>query len=378
MFKFDIPLALTGYNSLLSSKEFTGVPVGEYKIKVDIEGYKPVESELTKVIDFEDAKFDITKKVEKIPSTTVKGYIHKDADPVNGVQTDGDADATVMLYDKDGKLVAAEDYCYDKNKKATYSLESGTDGTIKAGTYTLVVRGAGFETYTKEITVEDNKDTICNVDVTDGGEAYAKISIRDNNNAAIASGEIVRLLDKNYVPLVSGYADDLLLGKTFAFDGEYELDQDSTNTNEWVTSTTGAEQLSKGDYKLVIGTMASQFNIFTKAVKVNDVNDELNTSATVTNKVSGKTVNLTVNINNVAAKKACYVRIVDENGNAVAMDKATTNPSSSNTATSNIKVGANGTYTVEAYNDGKFVGKTEVTVQDFATSISLSLDDARN
>lgn len=342
-------------------KELAGFTPGEYKIRVSVAGFKAKDTDVKTVLDFEEAQYNVKGAFEAIPKTSIKGYIRFADNNQNVADNDTFADATVIVYDVNGKIVAANNFG-TSTADTVYTIVDDTNGQLTSGTYKLVVRGEGFETLEKEITIKENEENIVNLEVTRGGKGKAKLAIRDENNNALDGSASVVLKDKYWVSTTN-------IGPgvpTLAFDGEYDLTRSGSTSVEWTT----AEALSKGDYSL---TISSDNTIdYTDTITIKDINDTYYDVITVLNKVSGKTVDLTVkyaddnnDIDFVVVKKDGKI-ITTGSGNA----------GDGNTGSILVKVGANDTYTVEVYSNGKFVGSNEVTVQDFAKSVTVALDDA--
>lgn len=359
-------VATPDYSAIeIPDNKFDGVAPGEYKVVVDLQGFKPVEGTLAKVIDFQKGKLSVDKAFEAIKTTKLSGFVRFADDNTNVADADESAEATITLYDVSGKIVAANDFgktTVDGKPQATYSIENGVNGHISAGTYTMVVRGVGFETLTKQVTISAGDENVIDVNVTRGGQGKAKLAVRDQNNAILSSGAVI-LTDKYFVSDLTNVDD---LAEAVSFKGEYDLGTSGAGV-EWTKATA---DLSKGDYSL---TITSNNTVkYTDTVTINDINDTYYKSITVASKVVGKVVDLTVNF--AGADSALdYVVVKDKNGNIVTTGREAL-------ITSNVvalQVAANDTYTVEVYAaNGKFVGTTKVTVQDFAKSVTVALDTA--
>ncbi|OSX54505.1 hypothetical protein [Anoxybacillus ayderensis] len=129
-----------------------------------------------------------------------------------------------------------------------------------------------------------------------------------------------------------------------------------------------AEALSKGTYTLKVAQTYVTYE-YTTTITLADKNDTFYGAVNLKNIVSGKTIPLTVNfkgddssIDYVVVKKDNQVIVIGSEGDIA------------NQAV--VRVGANDTYTVEVYSNGKFVGSNQVTVQDFAKSVTVALDNA--
>ncbi|MBY6270096.1 MAG: hypothetical protein CW344_18185, partial [Parageobacillus thermoglucosidasius] len=365
----NLTYASDGEANLLTAdaaSKLAGIAPGEYKVRISLEGYKPVDvpATITKVLDFQTAKVTVDKKIEKVPATSLSGYIRY-ADDNSNVADNNNAtvDATVVVLNEAGKVVAG----YDFGKTAgegIYKIDDKEEGKLSAGRYTVIVRGPGFETVQKTITIEEGKDNILNFEVERGGKGKVKLAIRDeNNNGYTGTASDITLTDSLYADYVDDSVKTLLSGKlTYngVYGGTLALGGVEFSSNE---------VLSKGTYTLKVAKTNVTYE-YTTTITLADKNDTFYGAVNLKNIVSGKTIPLTVNfqgdtnsIDYVVVKKGDSVIVVGSeatlNGNAVT-----------------VQVGANDTYTVEVYSNGKFVGSNQVTVQDFAKSVTVALDNA--
>ncbi|WP_255573463.1 S-layer homology domain-containing protein [Anoxybacillus sp. ST4] len=352
----------SGKANLLDSDEavrLSGIAPGEYKVRINIAGYKPIEVPATakKVLDFQRAEIVVDKKLEKIPATSLSGYIRYADNNANVADADNaTVDATVVVVNEDGKVVAGYDFGKTVNE-SVYKIVDGKNGTLSAGRYTVIVRGPGFETIEKTITVEEGKENIFNFEVERGGKGKVKLAIRDeNNNGYTGSANGIKLTDSKY----ADYAGDSL---NLTYIGVYggTLAQDKIEFSS-------IEALSRGTYTLKI-TETSVTYAYTSTITLVDKNDTFYGLVSLKNIVGGKTIPLTVNF---SGDDGSVDYVVVKKGDTVVVVGHETTQQNSVT----VRVGANDEYTVEVYSNGKFVGSNKVTVQDFAKSVTVALDQA--
>ncbi|WP_223249786.1 S-layer homology domain-containing protein [Anoxybacillus ayderensis] len=167
-----------------AASKLAGLAPGEYKVRISLAGYKPVDVPATakKVLDFQTAEVAVDKKIERIPATSLSGYIRYADDNANVADSDSaTVDATVVVLNEAGRVVAGYDFGKTANE-GVYRIEDKQKGKLSAGRYTVIVRGPGFETIEKTITIEEGKDNILNFEVERGGKGKVKLAIRDENN----------------------------------------------------------------------------------------------------------------------------------------------------------------------------------------------------
>lgn len=346
-------------------EKLSGFTAGEYKLRYDIAGYKVKETSFQTIYDFQEAAYSASG-FEAIAKTTVTGFVRYAKDNADVLNADAPAEASIILVNANGQIVAAKDL--GVSAAGTYTVTDGTDGKLAAGTYTAIVRGPKFETIEKSVTIEDNKENVLNFSVEAGGKGLAKLAIRDeNNNAYTGTGSDITFTDARYSDRVASSAGVSLAG--ISYTGVYE-----SVTNSGVERLS-PEALSKGTYKLNIartGTTLAYSDTFTLA----NTNDTFYKVVQLANIVSGKTINLDVKFPENATE-IDHV-IVKKDGMIVGkFAEASVDTAGATIDQVTAQVGANATYTVEVYSSGKFVGSNTVTVQDFNTSVSVALDPAK-
>lgn len=339
----------------LGDKTFKGIAPGEYKVEVAIDGYKAVVGKLDTVIDFQEAELKTEKVFEAIEKTSITGYIRFADTNGNISNVDADAEASVIIYNANGQIVAANDFG-QTGVQDVYTITDGLDGVLAAGTYKMVVRGEGFETLEKLITVKANDKNIIDITVTKGAQGLAKLAVRDENNNNVVGGAVT-LKDAYWV------ADtNINPSAKIAFKGVYDLSQSGT---EWKSN----EVLSKGEYSLTITSPNTL--TYTDTITIKDINDTFYNTITLSNVVSGKTIDLTVKFPQ-ATDAIDFVVVKDKNGNVVRIAREAVGTSDTVT----VKVGVNATYTVEVYGNDRFIGSSTVTVQDFNKDVTVAVDEA--
>lgn len=300
---------------------FSGVTAGNYTVQAAKEGFVAEKSD--------------ELKVTKNETTTV------DALALDAVDTTGDAagfvrlsgtlapaaGATVTYYNEDGEEV----------KKATVEANGSYSlSDLAAGTYKVVVRGAGAETYTTSQAVAAGDSlTKVNYTLVQGGDASLKVSVVDSDGKPVSVA-------------VDGFdLADAFVGKTNPTAGVWEQADSATDK---VTFS----NLSAGTYDLDID-VASE--------------DYVDTEATVS-VAKGEAVELKIVVDEVAEQSAVNFRIVDEkNANVegahvvVFKEDGTVKEVLSTTSAGTADLAlVDGSYTLAVYRNGYVVAQQAVTV----------------
>ena len=347
---------------------FGGVPAGEYKVEVNIDGYKQATSTLFKVLDFQNAAAPAVS-LEEIKAPMITGYIRFADNGQNVAVAGGSNDASVIAYDSKGDAVVGVDLA---DGSTTYSIATA----LKDGeTYKFVVRGNGFETQAITRTVKNGENLPLNFDVVRGGKGMFKYTIVDSNNnnlggldietTTTASTDLV-ITDSNYDKVTTNTPVT-----SVTFDGKGYLESADGKT------FTSAATLSKDSYKLAIAQSTNAL-AFSTSLVVN----EMNGTEYGIIKVPAKTskLNMKVSVKLIGSTVAStagdvdYIEIVDENGNVI--DSARKTSGLADPATVVLSAPANAKYEVRAYFKGGYVAKAPVTVQDFDQNVSIAVDPA--
>lgn len=346
--------------------KLSGFTAGEYKLRIDIAGYKAKDTDYKTIYDFQEAGFQVATAFDAVEKTSLTGYVRyadtnaNVADATNNVGTPT-AEATIIVKNESGKIVAAADLGEDAS--LNYTVTDGSNAVLAAGKYTVIVRGPGFETSEQAVTLEANKQNVLNFTVQRGGKGLAKLSIRDSNNNAYTGGtNDITFTD-------SAYTSTTVTGVSLTsidFTGKY------VSTTSTGVERLSQEALSRGNYTLNIAAKAGVTHAYTDTFTITNINDTFYDVITLANVVSGKTIDLTVTEASLAGNTAFDYVVVKKDGNIVGTFREATAGTGSVVA----KVVANATYTVELYSNGKFVGSQEVTVQDFNKSVTVGLDNA--
>ena len=328
---------------------FEGVAPAQYRLVVDVDGYKVKETDLQTVYDFQDAAFELA--LEEIEANTLVGTV-RFADNNEAAVDAGDM-ATVALYDASGRLVHAQDVTTD----STFTLTDEVDGVLEVGEHTLVIRGEGFETKSMTVNIESG-ETRQNILVERGGQAKVDLRVYDSNGLSVVSSG--SLTDAYFTSTThSDYS------ATVTYDGEFDLNVSAPYYKSDAV-------LSAGDYTLTIekGTTTDKY---TTDLRIQDVNDTVLKSITIPSKSDAPLIPITVNFNSAEAPD--YAVAFDENGNVVDTERYVDTTVNLND-TIKLEVPENGTYFIRVYSNGKFVGEQEVTVQDFERTVSVGLQNA--
>ena len=381
--EFGAPIVQNNKNTL-STDKLQGIEVldddGEfikYKAIISVDGFEPVTTEEFTLLDFQDASISYNKTMTEIAKTSVAGSIYyKDGSKLA-------EDASIILYDEN-KVVAG--VAKVASGATEYKIENGTNATLSAGNYTMVVRGEGFETYTAAITLTDNKVSSQKIELEKHLGGLAKLTVRDTNNYGYgaANNNGIKLLDEYHV------AVDSVLDKYDYLDyltgnGGAQLDMDPNFIGEFGVNPIKASNIEfKSEAILSVGTYTVKIDDVPGQVKGNSSKDEV----TISEVDANGSANIVLDAVTAANTKKLTVKftsdaettdvdgIVIEKEDGTFVDKVLdfgNGDSTDDTAVFNV--GANATYIVKIYAKGKYVASQEVTVQDFDRSVSVSLDD---
>ncbi|MFB5166770.1 S-layer homology domain-containing protein [Parageobacillus toebii] len=348
--------------------KLSGFTPGEYKLRIDIAGYKVKDTDYQTIYDFQDAKVTVKSKFEAIPKTTLTGYIRFADDNANVLDADPDAEATLIVLNSAGQIVAAKDLGEGSN--ANYQLVDGIDGKLAPGTYKAILRGPGFETIEKTVSINAGEENVLNFTVEKGGKGLVKLSIRDENNSKYkGTADAIKLFDSNWTDKVLAGSGVTVANLEYAgaYTGTF-----NTAGIEW----TSEAALSVGTYSLLIPGVSGETYPYTDTITIRDKNDSFYDVITLKNVMNGKVVDLTVKFAE-NADEYDYV-VVKRDGQIIATFREEVADSNAGSGLDKVvaKVTANATYTVEVYSSGKFVGSNEVTVQDFNKEVTVGLDKA--
>ena len=364
---------------------------GEYKIVVDIPGYKEATFPKTgtqTIIDFQQYAFHVA--LEEVDTPVVTGYVLFEDNTSVVDSADADDEATVTVYDSKGKVVAASDLA----NADTYEITSGLTG---GETYKFVVRGEGFETTSKTVTVKNGKNTPVNFLVKKGGDGLFQFLIVGEDNLKLTYDTNVNLAayDENYSSV----------GPNGTFAGQYKVATGyGTATAAPADNTYKFAGLSKGSYTLAIkdidadkyktkailsaGVFSSWSKAYETTVTLGDVNatkydtikvplrgntvGELTTSINLT--VTGDVTSNTGEIDYIEVVDAATGEIVkDATGTALALDGTY---SGTPKYTTSLVVPTGKKYTVNVYFTGGYKATKEVTVQDFSEDLTVDVTEA--
>ncbi|WP_404404998.1 carboxypeptidase regulatory-like domain-containing protein [Jeotgalibacillus malaysiensis] len=301
--------------------KFSGVAAGEYTVEVVSEDFVNKSAEVT---------------VEKNADTTADFTLESPAstgDVAGFVRTKGTlaaANVTVVYHNEEGAVVDSTE-----TVNGAYSLTE-----LAPGTYTVVVRGDGFETFSTTQTIEagDNLERV-NYTVETGADATFTV------NAVDSKGEEVSLEDAG-----------ITLTDSF-FDAEDNVFGVWTETA--VGSTVEFTSLSAGDYDFTID--------FADGSEYVDVEE----TATI---ASGEDVALEITVAEKAAMQDVSFRVVDEN-NADATAKAVVFNEDGSVNTIINSDGelslVDGNYTIAFFANGYAVETRDFTVSGNALTIPV-------
>ncbi|WP_394235047.1 carboxypeptidase regulatory-like domain-containing protein [Niallia oryzisoli] len=307
--------------------EFTGVEAGDYKVEVSMSGY---DTEIT-------APQTVTKNTVKTIAPITLDAVAITGDVAGFVRLNGSlspiANATVTYYDADGD----QKYSDTTGSNGSYELTS-----VEAGSYKVVVRGPGMDTFTTNQVVNAGDDlSAVNYSPAVGGDASLTVNFVDNEGNAVEITDTIlaELLDDSIdaVDLADGAVPGKLTGEV-AENG----------------SSITFEDLSAGSYDLEID-LPEEFV-------------DIDTTATLG---SGEEKELKIEVNEVADTHKVNFRVVDEtNTNEEDAYVVVFNEDGSiETVLTTTEAGTaelalmDGTYTLAVIRDGYTVAEREVTVE---------------
>ena len=416
------------------SSKFAQLTPGKYKLAIELDGYKASVSDEVELKDFQNGNFDL--KVEKIKQPVVTGFIRyadgntvaKD-ESVNGtaysyegkvVYNDGTdykdasgtvvtidpaktaptaivnkAEASVIAYDKNGDVVAADNFGEDAD--TTYKLSG-----LKAGEeYTFVVRGEGFETQAIKKAVTTDEFNTLNFTVVKGANGQFSLQIVDSENNVIkqnnSNDQIAYSALDAYFDNVNADGSIPAALSGIEFDGAYEVTQ-PTETTGTAARTFKVNNVSAGAYKLVLSStndnkdyvLPQTYNLTLKDIGGTSYATSTGAEIIKVPLKSGSTGSLDVALNLTFTGSAIetaanadidYIQILDANGAIVKTVRQDQNLNTTLISTTNkgynvvsIKVPNNATYTVKTFLNNGFVSTDTVTVQnnDVPKTINVS------
>jgi len=362
--------------SQVMADEFTNIQPGQYKLEIDLAGYKVKVTDPFFVFDFQEQVIAVTG-LTPLPVTNLQGYIRFAHNNAN-VDNAGNAavDASVSIYNASGQFVAGADLA-DMATGYTVNLNALTVGTA----YKAIVRGNGFEVQAKDFTLVAGDNTL-NFLVAQGGKGKADIKAQDTNFNSLAGAAHTGMYvtdawfqtgDKN------GDGDVIDAGEvaatTVTFAGKYDMT--SAGSKVYESTDTGVELLSVGNYVLVIPE-GTNTKATTKEFRITDVNETYYTEILVpllSSAVGQNTVAINVVLTEGFDKNAVnYVEAVNAAGVVVARAKAAANLDATATAVLNVPVDSQ--YTIRVYADGTIYDDSTVSVQQRNVTVTIGLDAA--
>lgn len=356
--------------------KLTGIAPGKYTAEISLDGYEPFTTEEFDLIDFHAATITTKATVKAIAKTTLSGSLRYE----DGIAVD--EDASIVIYDANGVVVAAKKYT-GSTDAGIFDIIDGTNAKLGSGTYKVVVRGKGFETYVAGIKLKANNTTSLQIKVTKHIGGQVKLAVRDENNYGYGKNTGITLRDEYYVDPTNDTLDkydylDTVLG---TMPGNYigEFDATKISDVEYTTTDSGNDYLSKGNYTIWIeGTDRAYGNVGKDTVTVASANATAYKNIVLKSKSSTKTIPLTVTFTGVA-DQVDWVVIENLDGTIVAADDDiidAVNGDDGEAGMVTFNVNTNATYVVKVYAKDKFVGSTQVTIQDFAKTTTVSLNNA--
>ncbi|MET3696754.1 S-layer family protein [Bacillus oleivorans] len=308
---------------------FTSVSAGTYKVQASGADFVAETS----------AEFTVSKNTNtEVPALDLDNVVTT-GDVAGYVRTSGTltavAGATVTYYDEKGEEVAT----VTTNASGAYSLSD-----LAAGTYEVVVRGTGVETYTTAQAVKagDNLSAV-NYAVTKGGNASLKLSVVDSEGKPVDVA-------------INGFD----LADAF-------VDPTSPQVGTWegaaaVSNTITFNNLPAGTYELNIDVASAEFVDVEKAVSV----------------AKGEAAELKIVVDKVAAQRDVNFRVVDEananvNGAKVVVFKADGSIKeilTTSAGTAELAL-VDGNYTLAVYQNGYLAAEKEITVAGAAVNVPV-------
>lgn len=338
-----------------SNAAFKGLTAGKkYKVKVNlnIDGvlYNEVESDWLTIEDFKDHNIEITKKLEEKPVTGLTGYVRDE-------KKAGINSAKVAMLQKDDKGAWKVKYSATADASGKYGIN-----TPDKGTYTVVVRCANYETVVTEVEIKDSTKSTQDFTMVDGGKGELDLLIQDQNGLAPTA------IDSTGANWTFNVTDEWYDETAPNAGGIWTL---TKQTNEYEYKTPQA--LSVGTYTVAIANakIATYTGTYTVVNRNQTVKDG---SVRIESKTGKNTVTLGVQVNTSTAANDGNVGVAlvyDSKGTLVDQQYGTI--ANNTLSTIDCTVGANGTYTVEVYQSGYFVGSATKTIQAFDDVVTVGL-----
>ncbi|GAA0336731.1 hypothetical protein GCM10008967_28830 [Bacillus carboniphilus] len=302
------------------SYKFAGVTAGDYKVQASGDGL------LTNASDELTVTKNATTTVEAISLVAVETT----GDVAGFVRVDGTLaaveGATVTYYDEEGN---------EAGKATTAANGSYSISDLEAGTYDVVVRGTGIETFTTTQAVKAGDNlTAVNYELTTGGNASLEITVVDSEGNPVDVK-------------INGF--DL----ADAFIAEENASVGTWEEADAVTDTVTFNNLSAGAYSLSIDVASEDFVDVEGLVAI----------------AKGEAAELEIVVDEVAAQSAVNFLVVDEtNTNVEDATVVVFNEDGSikdiltTTAGTAALALVDGNYTLAVYQNGYAVSTQEITV----------------
>jgi hypothetical protein len=326
-------IVATTETSAAGAYKFAGVKADDYTVEVSMNGFVK-ETTSAQTVTKNTVKTVAPIALEAVATTGDVAGIVRLKDSLSPV-----ANATVTYYDADGD----QKYTDTTGSNGSYELTS-----VAAGTYKVVVRGSGMDTFTTTQVVKAGDDlSAVNYNPVVGGDASLTINFVDSegNAVEITDNMVAELLDDSIdaVDLASG----LLPGRLAVEDNG---------------SSIMFENLSAGSYDLEIDLPEEYVDIATTATLGSGEEKELEIElkeVADTHKVNFRVVDET-NANEADA----YVVVFNEDGTIETVLTTT------DAGTADLAL-VDGTYTLAVIRDGYTVAEREVTVEGEDVTVQM-------
>lgn len=388
---------------------FTNVAPGQYKLTVKAKGYEAKTSEKAfRILDFQNQEEALTVDAEA--PTKLTGSLQFADNDANVLNADAGAEATILAYELDADGKPTGNYVAGQDLGTGNTDDYAFADVLEAGkSYRLVVRGAGFETLTKDVTIKAGNN-VQDLKVERGGNAQASLTVTDSNKQVFATDPGAYVIDPEYLAefgrdengdLIGNAAtadannDEQLSREEYAtfvglekaaatvagltYTGVYELNQKSNGSKTFETD----KALSVGEYQLLInaGTTKSDTLFYDSAakdknLKVTYTGQKLLGEVTVDNEgqeqgeivytVEGNLLNIPAGYADTADTNAVEELVVaayDSKGDLVKVVSATGNDAATDDKLAYKIALPNGSYTLKAFANGSLVGEQVIAVQ---------------
>lgn len=369
------------------SDKFAKIPAGDYKIIYDISGYETVTSDTITLYGFEQTDVSVKDSFTALSKTGVKASVLCDNQAIS-------SPLYALLINSDGVISAASSF-----RDGSFSMIDGQNGNdISAGSYTLVIRGPGYNTFVQRKTLNAGVTTLLDDIVLEEGargtiQLYAtcngqSIYSFDGKDITKRTGEMqatvdVTAYDQYYVPAsfcATAALRERIAGWDSDYIGAYEMQPSSDGayyeSGNKISKDTNYKVMVTGDFFVTTSFDASlSSNDQGQKVTLENRTVEYNTPEALTK------LALTYNVsgNTQLAAGTDYIVLTNEDGTYNGtIAKTWISPSDDKSRTVNIYVPTGFTGKVSVYSSGVTLGSSELDNYNTQSNLTVPLYELSN